>query len=63
MDTDPHHWRDALRTSAARLITVVTPLDESAIRGRSYDGDWTIAQVMSHLGSQSEVFEAFLDAA
>jgi uncharacterized protein (TIGR03083 family) len=63
VDTDPHHWRDALRTTTERLISVVSPLDGPAIRGRSYDGDWTIAQVMSHLGSQSEVFEAFLDAA
>jgi uncharacterized protein (TIGR03083 family) len=63
VDTDPHHWRDALRTTAGRLISVVTPLDGTAIRGRSYDSDWTIAQVMSHIGSQSEVFEAFLDAA
>jgi uncharacterized protein (TIGR03083 family) len=63
VDTDPHRWRDALRTTAARLTTVVTPLDAQAIRGRSYDSDWTIAQVMSHIGSQSEVFEQFLEAA
>jgi uncharacterized protein (TIGR03083 family) len=63
VDTDPRPWRDALRTTAERLISVVTPLDPTTIRGRSYDGDWTIAQVMSHLGSQSEVFEAFLDTA
>jgi uncharacterized protein (TIGR03083 family) len=63
VDPDPHHWRDALRTTAGRLISVVTPLDGSAIRGRSYDRDWTIAQVMSHIGSQSEVFEEFLEAA
>jgi uncharacterized protein (TIGR03083 family) len=63
VDTDPHRWRDALRTTAARLTSVVTPLDGHAIRGRSYDSDWTIAQVMSHIGSQSEVFEQFLEAA
>jgi uncharacterized protein (TIGR03083 family) len=62
VDPDPHHWRDALRASAQRLIDVVAPLDPNAIRGRSYDRDWTISQVMSHLGSQSEVFAAFLEA-
>jgi uncharacterized protein (TIGR03083 family) len=63
VDTDPHHWRDALRTTASRLTSVAAPLDGPAIRGRSYDSDWTIAQVMSHIGSQSEVFDQFLAAA
>jgi uncharacterized protein (TIGR03083 family) len=62
VDTDPHHWRDALRTTATRLTAVVSPLDGPTIRGRSYDRDWTIAQVMSHIGSQSEVFDQFLAA-
>jgi uncharacterized protein (TIGR03083 family) len=30
--------------------------------GPSYDKEWSIAQVLSHLGSQAEIFAALLDA-
>jgi uncharacterized protein (TIGR03083 family) len=33
------------------------------LNGPSYDSEWSIAQVLSHLGSQTEIFSAFLDAA
>ena len=28
----------------------------------SYDTEWSVGQVLSHLGSQAEIFELFLDA-
>lgn len=51
-----------LRTSHERLAGIVAGLDETAIQGPSYDDDWSIAQVASHLGSQAEIFGLVLDA-
>jgi uncharacterized protein (TIGR03083 family) len=55
-------WIRALRGSHDRFAALVSPLDDTAIEGPSYDDDWTIAQVASHLGSQAEIFGLFLDA-
>ena len=55
-------WIDAMRASHDRLIGLLAPLDGVAIRARSYDDDWSIAQVASHLGSQAEIFGLFLEA-
>jgi uncharacterized protein (TIGR03083 family) len=52
----------ALRHSHDRLAATLTPLTEAQINGPSYDDDWTIGQVASHLGSGAEVFGLFLDA-
>jgi uncharacterized protein (TIGR03083 family) len=60
--TDPAPWLSAVRTSHDRLTSLVKGLDERGLRGKSYDKDWTIAQVLSHLGSQAEIFALFLDA-
>jgi uncharacterized protein (TIGR03083 family) len=62
MDHDPRVWRDALRVTTGRLTSIVDALDPAQRRGRSYDREWTVAQVLSHLASQSEVFDAYLDA-
>lgn len=62
MDTDPTHWTAAIRGSHERLVSLVAPLDGERLRGPSYDSEWSIAQVLSHLGSQTEVFNMFLDA-
>jgi uncharacterized protein (TIGR03083 family) len=62
VDTDPSQWVNAVSGSHARLVSLVAPLDGEALRGPSYDSEWSIAQVLSHLGSQSEIFEMFLDA-
>ena len=51
----------ALRASHDHLVSVAGDLDEPALRGASYDDEWSIGQVLSHLGSQSEIFELFLD--
>jgi uncharacterized protein (TIGR03083 family) len=55
-------WIVATRTSHDRLADLLTGLSEDAVRGPSYDDDWTIADVASHLGSQAEIFGLFLDA-
>ncbi len=53
---------DALRQSQQRFASVVSPLGDTAVRDRSYDDEWSIADVASHLGSQAEIFNLFLDA-
>lgn len=52
----------ALRHSHDRLVGAVTPLADDQVSGPSYDDDWTIAQVASHLGSGAEVFGLFVAA-
>jgi uncharacterized protein (TIGR03083 family) len=53
----------ALRTSHDRLTALVAPLDAAGVRQPSYDPGWPIAQVVSHLGSQAEIFGLFLESA
>ena len=48
---------DALRTSARRLRGIVEPLDDEAIMQAAYPTEWTIAQVMSHLGSGAVILQ------
>lgn len=60
--SDTSRWLEALRTSHDRMTALVTPLDEDEVMAPSYDSEWTIAQVASHLGSQAEIFELFLEA-
>lgn len=52
----------ALRHSHDALRANVEPLDEDRLRQRSYCSDWSIAQVLSHLGSGAEIFSIFLEA-
>lgn len=52
----------ALHKSQARLRSVVDPLSATQVAGPSYASEWTIARVLSHLGSQAEIFSRFLDA-
>jgi uncharacterized protein (TIGR03083 family) len=56
-----HDWLDAVRSSHRRLRSLLEPLSAARVAGPSYH-DWSIAQVASHLGSQAEIFELFLDA-
>jgi uncharacterized protein (TIGR03083 family) len=60
-DADP--WTVALRRSHQRLRAAVDPLGPDQVRGSSYCREWSIAQVVSHLGSQAEIFGRFLAAA
>jgi uncharacterized protein (TIGR03083 family) len=62
METSPSPWIEALRHSHDTLQAVASPLDADQLRRQSYDTEWSIAQVLSHIGSQSEIFGLFLDA-
>lgn len=55
-------WIDAVGSSHERFIRLVQPLHGTAVEQRSYDSEWSIAQVASHLGSQAEIFMLFLQA-
>jgi uncharacterized protein (TIGR03083 family) len=55
MEQDPHVWITTLRNSHERLASVVKPLSPEQLRGPSYCTDWSVAQVLSHLGSGAEI--------
>jgi uncharacterized protein (TIGR03083 family) len=52
----------ALRVSHDNLVGLVTPLTPEQVRGRSYASEWSIAQVLSHLGSGAVIGKLNLDA-
>ncbi len=52
----------ALRSARERIASLVTDLDAAAMQAPSYDSEWSIGRVLSHLGSQAEIFELFLEA-
>jgi uncharacterized protein (TIGR03083 family) len=52
----------ALHGSHERLRKLVEPLTDDELRGQSYDTEWSIAQVLSHMGSGTDVFSLFLQA-
>jgi uncharacterized protein (TIGR03083 family) len=62
METSPGPWIDALRHSHERLRAVAGPLGADQLQRQSYASDWSIAQVLSHIGSQAEIFGLFIDA-
>ena len=45
-----------------RLVALVTPLGPGELTRPSYDDEWTVADVLGHMGSQAEIFGSFLDA-
>jgi uncharacterized protein (TIGR03083 family) len=51
----------ALTLSHERLVAAVEPLSDDEVAGPSYH-DWSIAQVLSHLGSGAEIFTLMVDA-
>jgi uncharacterized protein (TIGR03083 family) len=55
MQRDPHAWIGTLRNSHDRLASVVAPLTPEQLRSQSYDTEWTVAQVLSHIGSGAEI--------
>jgi len=63
MESDPRIWIAAVRGSHERLASLVQPLGADQVRGPSYCSDWTIAQVLSHLGSGAEIALMMLPAA
>ena len=62
MSTDPSRWVTALRHSQDRLAGSVGGLDAAGVGAPSYDSEWSVAQVLSHLGSQAEIFGLLLEA-
>jgi uncharacterized protein (TIGR03083 family) len=61
MPSDPAAARRTiatLRASHERLRALVEPLPAERLGQPSYCDDWTIAQVLSHLGSQAEILDA-----
>ena len=63
MSSDPRALIGVLRNSHERLAGLVTPLTPDQLRAPSYDTEWTIAQVLSHLGSGAEIATLSLAAA
>jgi uncharacterized protein (TIGR03083 family) len=61
METNPRRWLAALRHSHDRLASAVQPLTPEQLRGPSYH-DWSIAQVVSHMGSQAELYKEYIAA-
>ena len=55
MTSDPRALIAILRDSHDRLAGLVQGLGPDQLRAQSYDTDWTIAQVLSHLGSGAEI--------
>ena len=53
--TDPRAWIAVLRESHERLAGLVEPLTPEQVRARSFCTDWSIAQVLSHIGSGAEI--------
>ncbi|HEX4062180.1 MAG TPA: maleylpyruvate isomerase family mycothiol-dependent enzyme [Streptosporangiaceae bacterium] len=62
MPSSARTWIAALRGSQQRLAALAGPLSPEQLRGQSYDTDWTVAQVLSHIGSQAEIAQASLTA-
>jgi uncharacterized protein (TIGR03083 family) len=62
LENDPAPFIEALRHSHDSLRAQVEPLTDGQLEQRSYCSDWSIAQVLSHLGSQAEGFGLWLDA-
>ncbi len=60
--TDPTPFIRALRASHDRLTGIVGSLDSGGLRKQSYATEWTIADVLSHLGSGAEIFEFYVTA-
>jgi uncharacterized protein (TIGR03083 family) len=52
----------AVRASHDRLAGIVAGLDGDALRTQSYDTEWSVADVLSHLGSGAEIFSRYVDA-
>jgi uncharacterized protein (TIGR03083 family) len=60
MSTSEH--LEALRASVARLRAIVEGFDAEHLRRRAYPTEWTVADVLSHLGSGAVIMRGRLDA-
>ena len=52
----------AYRRSHDRLVAASEGLTEEQLRSQSFDTEWSVAQVLSHLGSGAEIFGHIVDA-
>jgi uncharacterized protein (TIGR03083 family) len=55
-------WLAAVEASHRRVADLVAPLSDDEVSRPSYADEWTIADVLSHLGSGAEIFSAVLAA-
>ena len=55
-------WLAAAVSSRERLTRLVGQLGPDEVAGPSFCTDWSIAQVLSHLGSGAQIFSLFLRA-
>ena len=55
-------WLSAALSSHERLAGTVRSLTPGQLEAPSYASEWSIAQVLSHLGSGAEIFSLFLRA-
>jgi uncharacterized protein (TIGR03083 family) len=63
LQPDAHAWISALRRSHERLAGLAARLTPEQLREQSYCTDWTVAQVLSHLGSGAEISLMMLPSA
>jgi uncharacterized protein (TIGR03083 family) len=63
MESTAREWIAVLRHSHERLLGLVGPLSPEQISGPSYCRDWTVAQVLSHIGSGAEIAMMMLPSA
>lgn len=54
---------DALRSSVGRLHTIATGIADADLTSQAYPSEWTIADVLSHLGSGAVITQRRLDDA
>jgi uncharacterized protein (TIGR03083 family) len=55
-------WLSAVTASHRRVADLVAPLSDDEVARPSYADEWSIADVLSHLGSGAEIFSAVLAA-
>ncbi|MEP6651660.1 MAG: maleylpyruvate isomerase family mycothiol-dependent enzyme [Lapillicoccus sp.] len=53
---------DVVRRSQDRFAEILDTLTPEQMTAPSYDDEWSIADVASHLGSQAEIFALYLEA-
>lgn len=61
-DPSVGNWFAAVSHSHQRLVGLVGPMSVEELTGPSYDSEWSVAQVLSHLGSGAEIFTLFVEA-
>lgn len=63
MEADPAVWISELRASQRRQAALVERITPEELRRPSFDREWTVAQLLSHMGSGAEITRNRLDAA